>query len=101
MAEARADEVPSISMVFDRALTDMIRSRRLVEETERQLSEALQILRSFDGTSSSWSASVDERLGWTRGLDESIGHLADVRLQLCSLLDEPSSLLDEPRGPER
>jgi hypothetical protein len=97
MAEARAHEVPAVPIVFDRALTDVIRSRRLVEETERQLSEALLILRSLDGASSRWSAAIDERFAWTRGLDESIGHLADVRLQLGSLLDEPSPLLGEPK----
>jgi hypothetical protein len=78
-------------VAFERALTDVIRSRRLVAETERQLSEALVILRMLDGPSSSWRASEAERATWTQDLDESIRQLADVRGTLHSLLDGSAS----------
>lgn len=85
----RAQELGStaaVPMVFDRALTDVIQSRRLVEETEAVLSEALEILRTLDGPASVWPASVAERIAWTRALDRSIRQLTDVRSSLHSLL---------------
>jgi hypothetical protein len=78
-------------MIFDRALTDVIRSRRLVEETEQVLSEALTILRTLDGPSSTWPVTATERLAWTRTLDESIRQLMDVRSTLHALLDRSRS----------
>jgi hypothetical protein len=77
----------AVPMIFDRARTDVIQSRRLVQETEAVLSEALEILRSLDGPASTWRATADERDAWTRMLDGSIRQLSDVRNTLHSLLD--------------
>lgn len=77
---------PSMPKVFDRALTNLIRSRRLVEETEAVLAEALEVLRTLDGPASAWPASVAERVAWTQTLDGSIDKLTDVRDTLRSLL---------------
>ena len=77
---------PTVPKVFNRALTNMIRSRRLVEETEGVLAEALDILRTLDGPASTWPVSAAERVAWTQTLDGSIHKLTDVRDTLHSLL---------------
>ena len=66
---------------------NVIQSRRLVQETEAVLSEALEILRNLDGPASTWRASPEERIVWIQMLDGSIGQLTDVRNTLHSLLD--------------
>jgi hypothetical protein len=78
--------VPTMPKVVDRALTNLIRSRRLVEETEAVLAEALDILRTLDGPASAWPVSVAERVAWTQTLDGSIDKLTNVRDSLHSLL---------------
>jgi len=90
----RAQELGSpgpVPTIFDRAPNDAMRSRRLVEETEQVLSEALAILRALDGPASTWPASADQRLAWTRTLDESIRQLTDVRNTLHALLSAKRS----------
>jgi hypothetical protein len=68
------------------AAPKVIRSRRLVEETEAVLAEALEILRTLDGPASTWPVSAAERVAWTDTLDGSIDELTDVRNALHSLL---------------
>jgi len=85
----RATEVrPRASVVpvtFDRALTDVLRARRMVEETEHRLGEALSILRTLEERST--AAPVDHA-SWTVRVDEAIGHLALVRSTLHAVLSE-------------
>jgi hypothetical protein len=68
------------------AAPKVIRSRRLVEETEAVLAEALEILRTLDGPASTWPVSAAERVAWTHTLDGSIHELTDMRNALHSLL---------------
>jgi hypothetical protein len=84
--DANGSGSPTVPMVLNRARTGLIRSRRLVEETEVVLSEALEILRTLDGPASTWPISGAERVAWTRTLDGSIQTLSDVRNTLHSLL---------------
>lgn len=87
MRAQELETTAAVPMIFDRARTNMIQSRRLVQETEAVLSEALEILRNLDGPASSWRASPEERVAWTQMLDGSIRQLTDVRNTLHSLLD--------------
>jgi hypothetical protein len=78
--ELRASSVP---IVYDRALTHVIRSRRLLEETERRLVEALMIVRTLSGPD------AGEDAAWDRPLEGAVRALADVRTSLVSLIDRP------------
>ena len=86
MGTQELETTAAVPKIFDRALTNVIRSRRLVQETEAVLSKALEILWSLDGPASTWRATADERVAWTRVLDGSIRQLTDVRNTLHSLL---------------
>ena len=86
MRAQELEPTASVPMIFDRARTNVIQSRRLVQETEAVLSEALEILRNLDGPASTWRASPEERVAWTKMLDGSIGQLTEVRNTLHSLL---------------
>ena len=87
MRAQELEPTAAVPMIFDRARTNVIRSRRLVQETEAVLSEALEILRNLDGPASTWRASPEERVAWNQMLDASIGQLTEVRNTLHSLLD--------------
>jgi hypothetical protein len=73
---------PPVPILFDRALTDVIRSRRMVEETERRLAEAMSILEALERSPGSTA-----RGSWVLGLDEAVRGLTSVRETLQSLLD--------------
>jgi len=89
MAQMQAIDVRSDSGVvprtYDRALTDVLRARRMVGETDRRLTEALEILLTLEEWSS--TESID-RTSWARGLDDAIRKLTSIRTLLDSLLDE-------------
>ena len=70
---------------YDRALTDVLRARRLVGETDRRLTEALEILLTLEEWSS--TESID-RTSWARGLDDAIRTLTSIRALLDPLLTE-------------
>jgi hypothetical protein len=70
---------------YDRALTDMLRARGVVGETDRRLTEALEILLTLEEWSS--TESID-RAAWARGLDDAIRNLTSIRTLLASLLGE-------------
>jgi hypothetical protein len=72
---------------YDPALTDVLRARRMVRETDRRLTEALEILLTLEEWSS--TESID-RTSWARGLDDAIRKLTSIR-----------TLLDPPLGEER
>jgi hypothetical protein len=92
-SDVRPDAVV-VPLTFDRALTDVLRSRRMVEETERRLTEALVILRTLeDGTSPDSSASAVDHASWAGRVDDAIRHLAIAGSVLRSLLSE-----DRPSG---
>lgn len=74
-----------VPRTFDRALTDVLRSRRMVAETERRLTEALEILLTLEEGQSTGSI---EHGSWARGLDEAIRQLTSIRTLLDSLLGE-------------
>ena len=69
----------------DRALPDVLRARRMVEETDRRLTEALEILLTLEEWSS--TESID-RTSWARGLDDAIRTLTSIRALLAPLLGE-------------
>jgi hypothetical protein len=81
---ATVPPAPSVPILFDRALTDVIRSRRMVEEIERRLAEAMSILETLDRS----PGSTDRGESWVEGLDEAVRCLAAVRETLQSLLDD-------------
>jgi hypothetical protein len=70
-----------VPIVFDRALTDVLRSRRTVEETKRRLAEARAIIEALERSTGRDPAS------WVTQLDEAIGHLALVEETLVAILD--------------
>ena len=70
---------------YDRALTDVLRARRMVGETDRRLTEALEILLKLEEWSS--TESID-RTSWARGLDDAIRKLTSIRTLLDPLLGE-------------
>ena len=72
---------PRVPIVFDRALTDVLRSRRTVEETKRRLAEARSIIEALEQSTGTDPAS------WVIRLDEAIGHLALVEEKLLTLVD--------------
>jgi len=72
-----------IPRTYDRALTDVLRARRMVGETDRRLTEALEILLTLEEWSS--TESID-RTSWARGLDDAIRKLTSIRALLDSLL---------------
>ena len=74
---------PSVPILFDRALTDVIRARRMVEETERRLAEAMSILEALEPQP---GPSTDHG-SWVLGLEDAITCLTSVRETLQSLLD--------------
>ena len=97
MIEMRTNDVRSdavvVPLTFDRALTDVLRSRRMVEETERQLTEALVILRTLEeGTLADSSATYPEgpvdHASWAGRVDDALQHLAIAGSVLRSLLVE-------------
>jgi hypothetical protein len=69
----------------DRALTDVLRARRMVRETDRRLTEALEILLTLEEWTS--TESID-RTSWARGLDDAIRKLTSIRTLLDPLLGE-------------
>ena len=70
---------------YERALTDVLRARRMVGETDRRLTEALEILLTLEEWSS--TESID-RMSWAQGLDDAIRKLTSIRTLLDSLLGE-------------
>ena len=70
---------------FERARTDVLRSRRMVGETERRLSEALEIVLTLEDDP---AMGPIEQGSWARGLDEAIRHLSLARLLVEDLLHE-------------
>jgi hypothetical protein len=91
--EVRTSDVRSDAVVvplsFDRALTNVLRSRRMVEETERRLTEALVILRTLeDGASVDSSSGAVDHASWAGRVDDAIGHLTIAGSVLRSLLSE-------------
>ena len=88
-----ASEGATVPMVFDRALTDVIMSGRLIERTEHQLVEALAILRSLDGGLATGRAG-DGSARWADGLDACVRDLSTTRVRLRDLLE---GLADAPR----
>jgi hypothetical protein len=80
--EVRADPVMVLS---DRALTDLLRARRMLEETEGRLVEALGILRTLEEPS---PIGAVDHASWAGRLDEAIRHLGHVRTILRALLSE-------------
>ncbi len=83
-SDVRADPVV-VPLTFDRALTEVLRSRRLIEETERRLSEALAILRTLEAAPSEGPL---DHPSWAGRVDDAIHHLAVVGSVLRSLLDD-------------
>jgi hypothetical protein len=69
----------------DRALTDVLGARRMVGETDRRLTEALEILLTLEEWTS--TESID-RASWARGLDDAIRKLTSIRTLLAPLLAE-------------
>ena len=87
-SDVRSDAVV-VPLTFDRALTDVLRSRRMVEETERRLTEALVILRTLeDGTTANIHAGTVDHASWAGRVDDAIRHLAIAGSVLRSLLSE-------------
>ena len=82
--EVRADPVV-VPVLFDRALTDLLRSRRLLEETEGRLTDALAILRTLEEPS---PIRAVDHASWAGRLDDAIRHLGQVRTILRGLLSE-------------
>lgn len=74
-----------VPRTFDRARTDVLRSRRMVGETERRLAEALEIVLSLEEDP---SMGPDEQGSWAQGLGDAIRHLSLARRLLESLLSE-------------
>jgi len=74
-----------VPRTYDRALTDVLRARRMVGETDRRLTEALEILLTLEEWSS--TESID-RTSWARGLDDAIRTLTSIRALLAPLLGE-------------
>jgi hypothetical protein len=74
-----------VPRTHDRALTDVLRARRMVGETDRRLTEALEILLKLEEWTS--TESID-RASWARGLDDAIRKLTSIRTLLAPLLAE-------------
>jgi hypothetical protein len=74
-----------VPRTHDRALTDVLRARRMVGETDRRLTEALEILLTLEEWTS--TESID-RASWARGLDDAIRKLTSIRTLLDPLLAE-------------
>ena len=66
-------------------LEEQVAARRMVEETEHRLGEALSILRTLEERS---TAEPVDHASWTARVDEAIGHLALVRSILHAVLSE-------------
>jgi hypothetical protein len=78
-------ELRVVPRTYDRALTDVLRARRMVGETDRRLTEALEILLTLE----EWSSTEPiDRASWARGLDDAIRNLTSIRTMLDSLLGE-------------
>ena len=72
---------PRVPILFDRALTDVIRSRRTVDETRRRLAEARSIIETLEHPPGA------DSLTWIVRLDDAIRHLSVVEDTLQGLLD--------------
>jgi len=83
-ADVRPDS-RGVPRTHDRALTDVLRARRMVGETDRRLTEALEILLTLEEWTS--TESID-RASWARGLDDAIRKLTSIRTLLDPLLVE-------------
>ena len=92
MIEMRTSDVRSdavvVPLTFERALTDVLRSRRMVEETERRLTEALVILRTLEEGATPNSSGAVDHASWAGRVDDAIRHLAIAGSVLRSLLSE-------------
>ena len=97
MIEMRTSDVRSdavvVPLTFDRALTDVLRSRRMVEETELRLTEALVILRTLEegalaNSSATYPQGPADHASWAGRVDDAIRHLAIAGTVLRSLLRE-------------
>ena len=86
-SDVRSDAVV-VPLTFERALTDVLRSRRMVEETERRLTEALVILRTLEEGATANSSEAVDHASWAGRVDDAIRHLAIAGSVLRSLLSE-------------
>ena len=87
-SDVRSDDVV-VPLTFERALTDVLRSRRMVEETERRLTEALVILRTLEeGAAANSSVAGVDHASWAGRVDDAIRHLTIAGSVLRSLLSE-------------
>lgn len=82
--QVRTDRVV-VPVIFDRALTEVLRSRRMVEETEQRLADALVILRTLEERP---PIGAVDHISWAERVDEAIHHLSVVRTILHALLSE-------------
>jgi hypothetical protein len=78
--------LPRVPILFDRARTDVLGSRRMVEETRRRLSEARSIIDALGPTPTS-----PDLAPWAARLDEAMRHLTVVEESLRRLLDREGS----------
>ncbi len=91
-SHVRSDAVV-VPLTFERALTDVLRSRRMVEETERRLTEALVILRTLEEGAMANSSGAVDHASWAGRVDDAIRHLTIAGTVLRSLVSE-----DRPPG---